>query len=184
MKQTLILLEAKQAANDDRLGFYSPPRPVINCRNGEIWVYDSGKVKLKPHNPRSYLRSCLDVSHDATAQSPEYDKTLREIFSKSETERDLCDTGMKFRAISSNHSVRSSCRDCARTWVEWEDSPSSNNVPCTGPELMIAMKIEDLGASRFAFGSLFGKRLLLDDDVKKGIRLPDGELKKASEARR
>jgi putative DNA primase/helicase len=32
-------------------------------------------------------------------------------------------------------------------------------------------------------GALLGKRLLLDDDVRKGARLPDGELKRLSEAK-
>jgi len=46
-----------------------------------------------------------------------------------------------------------------------------------------ATRIEDLDKSRFAIGSLLGKRVLIDDDVRAGIRLPDGELKKISEAK-
>src|SRR3954454_18838892 len=52
-----------------------------------------------------------------------------------------------------------------------------------GDELVSATRIEDLEKSRFAVGALLEKRLLLDDDVKKGIRLPDGELKKVSEGK-
>jgi putative DNA primase/helicase len=40
-----------------------------------------------------------------------------------------------------------------------------------------------LSKNRFAFGSLFGKLLFIDDDVPAGIKLPDGELKTISEAK-
>ncbi len=44
-----------------------------------------------------------------------------------------------------------------------------------------AQRVEDLNTNRFAIGSLFGKRLFVDDDVKQGARLPDGTLKMISE---
>ena len=52
-----------------------------------------------------------------------------------------------------------------------------------GPALVHAQRIEDLDKSRFAMGSLFGKFLFVDDDVRAGARLPDGVLKTISEAK-
>jgi putative DNA primase/helicase len=43
--------------------------------------------------------------------------------------------------------------------------------------------LEDLDKNRFAMGSLFGKLLFVDDDVRAGARLPDGVLKTISEAK-
>jgi putative DNA primase/helicase len=50
-----------------------------------------------------------------------------------------------------------------------------------GTDLVMYARIENLENNRFAIGSLLGKTMLVDDDVKAGTRLPDGELKKISE---
>jgi len=52
-----------------------------------------------------------------------------------------------------------------------------------GTDLVHAQRVEDLDKSRFAIGSLFGKYLFVDDDVRAGARLPDGMLKTISEAK-
>jgi putative DNA primase/helicase len=52
------------------------------------------------------------------------------------------------------------------------------------PRLYHYISIESLEGNRFAIGNLLGKALLLDDDVRSGIKLPDGPLKKLSEAKR
>ena len=52
-----------------------------------------------------------------------------------------------------------------------------------GPALVHAQRVEDLDKSRFAMGSLFGKFLFVDDDVRARARLPDGILKTISEAK-
>jgi hypothetical protein len=46
-----------------------------------------------------------------------------------------------------------------------------------------AQRVDGLENSQFALGSLFGKLLFVDDDVKAGARLPDGLLKMISEAK-
>ena len=52
-----------------------------------------------------------------------------------------------------------------------------------GSELVYARRVDDLEKNRFTMGSLFGKYLLVDDDVRSGARLPDGILKTISEAK-
>lgn len=46
-----------------------------------------------------------------------------------------------------------------------------------------AQRVEELDRNRFAIGSLLGKLVFLDDDVRAGARLPDGTLKMISEAK-
>lgn len=53
-----------------------------------------------------------------------------------------------------------------------------------GSKQVMATKIGDLDKNRFLVGSLLGKFLVLDDDVKAGTCIPDGELKKLSEAKK
>jgi len=52
-----------------------------------------------------------------------------------------------------------------------------------GDQLVHAQRVDDLDKNRFTLGSLFGKYLFVDDDVKAGARLPDGMLKTISEAK-
>lgn len=56
-------------------------------------------------------------------------------------------------------------------------------VRLLGNQLVHAQRVEDLDKNRFAMGSLFGKLLFVDDDVRAGARLPDGVLKTISEAK-
>lgn len=56
-------------------------------------------------------------------------------------------------------------------------------VHLIGTDLVSAQRIENLDANRFATANLLGRLVLLDDDVRAGVRLPDGELKKISEAK-
>jgi hypothetical protein len=83
LNQVLTLLRAKLAVETDPLGFLADPPPVINCQNGELLIAADGKVKLRQHKPKSYLRHCLDVAYDPEAKCPEYDRALKEIFAKS-----------------------------------------------------------------------------------------------------
>jgi P4 family phage/plasmid primase-like protien len=52
-----------------------------------------------------------------------------------------------------------------------------------GEQLVCAQPIENFEKNRFGMGSLFGKYLFSDDDVRAGIKLPDGMLKMISEAK-
>ena len=182
IKQAVTLLEAERSDNTDPLGFAAPPRPVVNCRNGELWLDDGGGVTLRPHSPRSYLRHCLAHDYDPTATCPRFDAALAEIFS---------------RAAPANGMVRhwweligyliQPRRDIALILIcEGGGSNGKTKLIETvqrllGEGLVSAMRIQDLGQDRFAMSDLLGKLMLVDDDVRAGIRLPDGELKQISE---
>src|SRR3712207_2374275 len=64
LRQAMALLLPQVAKSSDLLRFNEPPLPVINCKNGELWIQPDGSVDLKPHSPASYLRYCLDVEYD------------------------------------------------------------------------------------------------------------------------
>jgi len=81
--QVATLLKAALSVDGDPLRFIGTPLPVINCSNGELWIQPDGRVKLRPHKARSYLRHCLDVEYDPAAECPRYDKALKEIFSRA-----------------------------------------------------------------------------------------------------
>jgi putative DNA primase/helicase len=184
LDQVLKLVKAKLAVKEDVLSFVEDPPPVINCANGEVWIGPDGTVELRPHRPRSHLRHCLDVVYDPEAECPKYDKALLEIFAKADNPKAM-----------------------VRHWNELVGYliQPKRNIPVIvilfgggdngktklirtvtrllGRALVHARRVEDLDKSRFAMGSLFGKYLFVDDDVRAGARLPDGILKTISEAK-
>ncbi|KAB7786370.1 hypothetical protein F8B43_1771 [Methylorubrum populi] len=182
IKQAVTLLEAERSDNDDSLGFSSPPRPVINCRNGELWLDALGRVEHRPHDPRSYLRHCLDVDYDPDATCPRFDAALAEIFSRAEPIEGMVRHWWELMGY-----LIQPRRDIALIVIgEGEGSNGKTKLVETiqrllGAGLVSAMRIQDLDRSRFATSDLVGKLMLVDDDVRAAVRLPDGELKKISE---
>ena len=184
LHQVITLIKAKLAVKDDVLAFVADPRPVINCVNGELWIAEDGSVSLRSHRPEFHLRHCLDVAYDPNAQCPNYDPAVLEIFGAAANPKAM-----------------------ARHWNELVGYliQSRRNIPAIlvllgggangktalirtvirllGSQLVQSQRIEDFEKSRFAMGSLFGKLLLVDDDVRAGARLPDGILKTISEAK-
>ena len=182
--QAVSLLSAKLAVRHDVLSFEGDPPPVINCSNGELWINTDGTVDLRPHSPDSHLRHHLDVAYDPAATCPEYDKAAREIFSKSSNPRAM---------VRHWHELAGYIiygRRNIPLIVLLVGGGSNGKTVLTetiirllGKSLVCAQPIGNFDSNRFAMGSLFGKFMLYDDDVKAGIRLPDGFLKTVSEAK-
>ncbi|WP_247540882.1 phage/plasmid primase, P4 family [Bradyrhizobium sp. 168] len=182
--QVATLLKASRSVNGDLLRFIGTPLPVINCSNGELWINTNGSVELRKHEAKSYLRHCLNVAYDPTAKCPRYDKALKEIFSKAApTYRGLDRHWNELFGYMIQHR-----REIATVVILKGGGDNGKTVlmqtvlRLLGDNLVSAQRIESL-ETQFATGSLLGKLLLLDDDVKAGIRLPDGQLKKISEAK-
>jgi putative DNA primase/helicase len=182
--QVLTLLRAKLAAKDDLLGYVADPPPVINCTNGELWIRPDGSVELRPHRPESYLRHCLDVAYDAQARCPKFDKAVAEIFGQSGQPESMVRHWNEFMGYviqpRRNIPVIAVLRgggDNGKTVL------IRTLIRLLGNQLVHAQRVEDLDKNRFAMGSLFGKLLFVDDDVRAGVRLPDGTLKTISEAK-
>jgi putative DNA primase/helicase len=184
LSQILTLLKAKLAVKDDVLSFVDNPPPVINCTNGELWIEQDGSVELRPHRPESHLRHCLDVIYDPKAACPEYDKALHEIFAKADNPKAMVRHwnevfGYVIQAKRNIPAIviMSGAGDNGKTVL------IRTVMRLLGHDLVHAQRVDDLDKSRFAIGSLFGKLLFVDDDVRAGARLPDGMLKTISEAK-
>lgn len=184
INQTLALLKAKLAAKEDRLGFIADPPPVINCANGEVWIAEDGTVELQPHKPKSFLRHCLNVNYDPDAKSPMYDKALLEIFSVADDAEAMARHWNELAGY-----IIQPRRNIPMIGVLWGRGDNGKTVLIAtvirllGEPLVCAQPIENFEKNRFAMGSLFGKYLFVDDDVRAGIKLPDGMLKTVSEAK-
>jgi len=182
--QVLTLVKAKLAVKDDALSFVANPPPVINCANGEVWIGPDGTVDLRPHRPESYLRHCLDVTYDPEASCPTYDRALREIFAKADNPKamvrhwnELFGYIIQPKRNIPVIGIMSGGGDNGKTVL------IRTVMRLLGADLVHAQRVEDLDKSRFAIGSLLGKYLFVDDDVRAGARLPDGMLKTISEAK-
>ena len=182
--QVATLLKASRSVNGDPLRFVGTPPPVINCSNGELWINSDGSVELRKHEAKSYLRHCLTVAYDPAAKCPRYDKALKEIFGKAAPTskgmdrhwNELFGYMIQHRREIPMVTILKGGGDNGKTVL------MQTVLKLLGENLVSAQRIESL-ENQFAIGNLLGKLLLLDDDVKAGIRLPDGQLKKISEAK-
>jgi putative DNA primase/helicase len=182
--QVLTLLKAKLAVKDDRLSFVANPPPVINCANGELWIGPDGSLDLRAHRPESHLRHCLDVVYDPDAACPKYDKALLEIFANADNPKamvrhwnELVGYIIQPKRNIPVIAIMSGAGDNGKTVL------IRTVMRLLGTDLVHAQRVDDLDKNRFAIGSLFGKYLFVDDDVRAGARLPDGMLKTISEAK-
>jgi putative DNA primase/helicase len=184
IRQVKTLLAAKLARNDDPLGLLTEPKCIINCRNGEVWISDDGTIELRKHDPKSYLRHCLDVEYDAQAKCKEYDRAVLGIFANTKNPRylrrhwnELVGYLIQPRRNFPVIVIMLGGGDNGKTAL------ARTIVKLMGQAQVQAQRVDELGNNRFAMGSLLGKLLFLDDDVKAGARLPDGTLKTISEAK-
>ena len=179
MNAAFSLLVASQAAPGDVLRFREEPPPVINCRNGELWVGDDGKIDRRPHRHDSYLTYCLGVDFEPGAKCPEFDLALRGIFDED------ADTIRHFEEFM-GYIIQPS-RDIASWFLLWgRGNNGKTKLMETVQKLMsmdavLAERIEAPSKDKFVMGSLVGKLMLLDDDVDAKTKLPDGFMKKLSE---
>jgi putative DNA primase/helicase len=182
--QVLTLLKANLAASEHLFDFNLDPLPIINCANGELWLTPDGGVELRPHQPTSLLRHCLDVAYDPTARCPEYDRALRGIFGAAKKPEalirhwhELVGYIIQPRRHLPIIPILFGRGDNGKTKL------MNSVMHLLGPSLVHAQRVEDLDKSRFAMGNLCGKFLFVDDDVRAGARLPDGILKTISEGK-
>src|SRR5262249_33064079 len=141
-------------------------------------------VNFRKHRAESYLRQCLDVVYDPAAQCRIYDNALAEIFSNAEDPEAMVRHWHELVGylIQSRRHIPL-ILVCLGGGSNGKSMLVQTIARLLGPGLVSAQRIENLDKYRFASASLLGKLLLVDDDVRAGIRLPDGELKKISEAK-
>lgn len=159
------------------------PSPIINVANGELWILPDGAVELRPHNPASHQHHCLDVVYDPKASCPRFDRAIRDIFAASTRPAALIAlwhelVGYLLQPLRRRPLIivaKGSGRDGKSALVE-------TLVRLLGTTQLTAMSVEDLTGSRFVLGDLAESRVFIDPDMSTGVLLPDGKLKKMSEA--
>lgn len=180
IKQALSILQAKQADNNDVFNFTKSPHAVINCNNGEVWIDTKGNAELKPHNKNSYLTHFLPIDYDEGAKCPRFKKALKEIFKNSEFPNAMTN----FFAEIMGYIIQPK-RNIPLVIILLGGGQNGKTTVMSiiykilGEDLVyFCNDIQDLAKNKFVLSELCGKRLVVDDDVRNGTRLPDGILKK------
>ncbi len=182
VNETLSLMKMLLAATDDLLHFKTAPPMMLNVRNGEIWLGEK-TFDFRPHDPKSGARHVLPVDYDEDAKAPEFHRTLKAIFKGAKDEVGL----RKFMGEVFGHAIqpRRQIALILMLFGPWRANGKTKLIELLtkllGPGQVYSGRMEDLEGGRFTFGALFGKFLFVDDDIKSGVKLPDGVLKKISE---
>jgi P4 family phage/plasmid primase-like protien len=157
---------------------------VINVANGELWLRDDGTIDIQPHDPKTGMRHVLPVDYDPNAKCPEYDKALQQIFRDAENP----ETVIRFMNELLGYVIQP--RRHHPLIVIFLGRGNNGKTSFTellrrliGPGQIYSGRVDDLEKNQFSIGNLFGKHLYIDDDIKAGTKLPDGTLKKISEAK-
>ncbi|UXT64192.1 hypothetical protein FY133_00840 [Agrobacterium tumefaciens] len=184
MRHAMELLKPK-LSNKPQIDLTAPLPSVINCNNGELWINQAGDVELRPHRPESLLRHCLDIEYDPTAKCPRFEKALNDIFSRAKNPEDLIRHWHELTGY-----LIQPTRKIPLILILFGGGGNGKTelvkivATLMGEELVQWDRIADASSNRFFFGTLSDKLMLVDDDVTIGMKLPDGELKKISEAKK
>lgn len=181
LSQAAAIMRAVCSPPDDVFSFMRDPLPIINCKNGELWLSPQGDVEMRPHNPQSYQTHCLDVEFDPHATCPMFDTAIAEIFSASPESDEMVRHFMEFFGYAIQP-----VRDIPSWWLlkgmgqNGKTKLMETVMRLMGKESYAAVRVGELG-DRFVGSVLLGKLMVIDDDVDKNTHLPDGILKSISE---
>jgi putative DNA primase/helicase len=184
VNEAFELLRYMQARDDDQLHFASEPPNVVNASNKELWLREDGRIDARPHTPATGMRHMLSVEYDPEATCPEYDAAIRRIFEKAQYPQTL----INFFNELMGYAIQLR-RDIPLIVVMIGKGSNGKTslvkllLELVGTNFVHSGRVGELDEARFGIGSLFGKLLFVDDDVRAGAKLPDGALKKISEAK-
>jgi P4 family phage/plasmid primase-like protien len=176
-----------EQGNNDPLGLNSFEAPrVINCKNLEVWIDDDGELTTQAHNPVHLLTAQLACEYDPHAKCPTWDASIRKVFQEFRYPEDMI---RHFYEVFGY--IMQPSRESA-LWVMLK-GPGDNGksfllaviIEIMGVGAVIAKSIAEIAtnANTHFTTALVGKLMLLDDDLKAQTLLPDGWLKKLSEAK-
>lgn len=175
-----------EQGNNDPLGFNSFDAPrVINCTNTEVWIDDDGNLTVEPHNPVHNLTSQIACEYDPNATCPTWDQSMRNVFQEFRDPENMIRHFYELFGYMMQPS-----RETA-VWLLLKGGGDNGKSFIVGviAEIMgrsvISKSISDLAANANTHftTALVGKLMLLDDDLETNTVLPDGWLKKLSEAK-
>lgn len=182
----IMLLQRTKDSHTDPLnlrgGLY---QPVVNCRNGELWITEDGTIEFRNHFAANYLTAQLACDYDPLADCPLFASALHKAFSRCREPEEVIRHWLEVMGMVIQP-VRAEA-----FWVLMK-GPGGN-----GKSFLMEVISRLIGNSTYAgavsdlggrngvnthfTASLVGKLLFLDDDLKTGTILPDDWLKKLSE---
>jgi P4 family phage/plasmid primase-like protien len=160
--------------------------PVINCRNCEIRFANDGSFEVHDHDPKQFHTTRVDTEYDPKAKSPAWDRFCRMIFQDHKDPE-----GMK-RHLEEFCGYIIQLQRWLKVWGLFY-GPGNNGKSAVGDVLKTMLGGASLGTdlgrfgglnkSEFAESMIIGKQLFLEDDLTRGVMLPDGWLKTISEGK-
>jgi putative DNA primase/helicase len=184
MAEVTAILRANQDSETDMFAERADPLSLVNCENGEVRLQKDGSIKLRSHRPSSGQLHTLPVKYDPDAECPEYDRALDEIFANAKDKDGL---------VRHWHDLVGYVIQPARPFpiivvllgkgANGKTRLLNTITRLLGDQATYFGNVDHLEGSRFSLGALKGKLLFADDDVKIRLKLPDGVLKKISEAK-
>ncbi|MGH1398013.1 MAG: DNA primase family protein [Alphaproteobacteria bacterium] len=170
--------------DEDALDFTKNPDPVINFKNGELWIKESGEIEMCPHKPESRLFYCLPFNYDPEAKAPKYEQALLDIFSEAKEPAEVISHWHEFFGYTIQPRRFTACffmlighgRNGKTVLLK-----TIQNV--LGRGTVLNDSLSTFQGDRFNAAALRGKLLFIDDDLDSKVTLSDGLLKKISEAK-
>lgn len=161
--------------------------PVINCLNGEVWfdTKNPGSYTFKPHKAEHFMTHQINAKYDPKAKCPGWMKFLHQTFGDKE------DVEGHIRHLGEIMGYIAQPDRGLKTWVLFHGE-GYNGKSAIGAVLSSLLEHSSLekrladygeGGSSHAEAGLPGKLMLIDDDYTQGAMLPDGFIKKLSEAK-
>lgn len=172
----------------DPLGLQDLVKPAVaNFQDGEVWVTDQGQLERHPHKAEHNLTTQLTVPYSPRRGTECYlEFMLDKVFSLKRDPHGY----LEFLEALSGYILQSD-----RSFKIWilgygtgynGKSAWGNMLSTILGEASIEKRLSDYGegVNNHAEAGLVNKLLLIDDDYSRGVSLPDGFLKRASEAKR
>jgi P4 family phage/plasmid primase-like protien len=154
----------------------------LNVFNGELTFDEgTGNATLQPHDPAHWQTTLLPVDYRPEAECPRFDLFLREIF-KPLADRDAM---IEYLWELIGYTIQPT-KDIA-AWVLLTGDGSNGKTTLLEiirtmlGEHAIAASIPELVNNDHGMAMLPGALMIIDEDLNKDYRLPDGFLKKVSE---
>ena len=157
--------------------------PVMNCRNGELHFKDDGSFSLVAHRPEHMRTSQLAMAYDREADTQYWDNFCDHLF----TGPDAAEHKRHLEEVAGY--VLQPWREIACFFLLRGEPHAGKSTFGTLINLLLGASSVNRDLERYGgndshdTAGLVGKLLLLDDDFRAGGLLPDGFLRKISEAK-
>jgi putative DNA primase/helicase len=188
-----------RCARADFFPLTRPPAPLINVRNGTLEIAEDGTFVFREHRPEDALLHRLDVVYDPAATCPLFDRFLDDLFAPVDargrpladpTPEQLAERDDLVRHVLELLAYTIQPARPIRVFVLLVGRGANGKSALLrvlqaliGEHAVVSTKIEKLEHDRFLVGRLPGVLLLVDDDVKLTVVLPDGTLKSLAEGK-